>query len=161
MTETLMTAFTAVLAVSTIAYTIATFKLWKATKASVDAARASVDAARASVDVAKTSADAARTSADAAKVTVLLDYLAMLAREIEKNQATNPQAAAFLQQVGMLLTEFAFSRFLDDIKLDEQPRVRDALNQLAGLFRAHGIDPQNIPWFRPVLEKMKPLQPAQ
>jgi hypothetical protein len=135
--------------------------LWRTTRASVDAARASVDVARASVDVAKTSADAAKTSADAAKIALLLDYLAMLAREIEKNQATNPQAAALMQQVGMLLTEFAFSRFLDDIKLDEQPRVRDALNQLAGLLQAHGIDPKSIPWFRPILEKMKPASPAQ
>jgi hypothetical protein len=33
--------------------------------------------------------------------------------------------------------------------------VRDSLNKLDGLLRAQGIDPQAIPWFRPIAEKMK------
>ena len=56
MNETLMTVFTAVIAVSTVIYTIVTIKLWKATMSSVDVAKA----------------------------TVLMSYLTTLAQEVEK-----------------------------------------------------------------------------
>jgi tRNA C32,U32 (ribose-2'-O)-methylase TrmJ len=122
-----MTVFTAVIAVSTIIYTIVTFRLWKTTQGSVDIAKA----------------------------TVLMSYLSTLAQEIEKTKATNPQAAMRLQQVAMLVTEVSLERFLEDINFSKQPHVRDAMNKLDGLLRANGVDPQNVPWFRPVAEKMK------
>ena len=127
MNEVLMTVFTAVIAVSTIIYTIVTFRLWKTTQGSVDIAKA----------------------------TVLMSYLSTLAQEIEKTKATNPQAAMRLQQVAMLVTEVSLERFLEDINFSKQPHVRDAMNKLDGLLRANGVDPQNVPWFRPVAEKMK------
>ncbi|MBZ5594339.1 MAG: hypothetical protein LAP39_19020 [Acidobacteriia bacterium] len=127
MNEVLMTVFTAVIAVSTIIYTIFTFRLWKATQGSVDVAKA----------------------------TVLMSYLSTLAQEIEKTKATNPQAAMLLQQVAMLVTEASMESFLEDINMSKQPRVRDAMNKLDGLLRANGVDPHNVPWFRPVAEKMK------
>jgi len=55
----------------------------------------------------------------------------------------------------MLVTEAAMERFVEDVNLSKQPRVRDSLNKLDGLLRAQGIDPQTIPWFRPIAEKMK------
>jgi hypothetical protein len=127
MNETLMTVFTAVIAVSTVIYTIVTIKLWKATMSSVDVAKA----------------------------TVLMSYLTTLAQEVEKIKIDNPQAALLLQQVAMLVTEAAMERFVEDVNLSKQPRVRDSLNKLDGLLRAQGIDPQAIPWFRPIAEKMK------
>ncbi len=127
MNEVLMTVFTAVIAVSTIIYTIVTYRLWKTTQGSVDVAKA----------------------------TVLMSYLTTLAQEIEKIKETNPQAAMLLQQVAMLLTEASMERFLEDVSFRKQPRVRDAMNKLDGLLRANGVDPQNVPWFRPVAEKMK------
>ena len=127
MNETLMTVFTAVIAVSTVIYTIVTIKLLKATMSSVDVAKA----------------------------TVLMSYLTTLAQEVEKIKIDNPQAALLLQQVAMLVTEAAMERFLEDVNLSKQPRVRDSLNKLDGLLRAQGIDPQAIPWFRPIAEKMK------
>jgi len=127
MNETLMTVFTAVIAVSTVIYTIVTIKLWKATMSSVDVAKA----------------------------TVLMSYLTTLAQEVEKIKIDNPQAALLLQQVAMLVTEAAMERFVEDVNLSKQPRVRDSLNKLDGLLRAQGIDPQTIPWFRPIAEKMK------
>ena len=122
-----MTVFTAVIAVSTVIYTIVTIKLWKATMSSVDVAKA----------------------------TVLMSYLTTLAQEVEKIKIDNPQAALLLQQVAMLVTEAAMERFVEDVNLSKQPRVRDSLNKLDGLLRAQGIDPQTIPWFRPIAEKMK------
>ena len=122
-----MTVFTAVIAVSTVIYTIVTIKLWKATMSSVDVAKA----------------------------TVLMSYLTTLAQEVEKIKIDNPQAALLLQQVAMLVTEAAMERFVEDVNLSKQPRVRDSLNKLDGLLRAQGIDPQAIPWFRPIAEKMK------
>jgi hypothetical protein len=127
MNETLMTVFTAVIAVSTVIYTIVTIKLWKATMSSVDVAKA----------------------------TVLMSYLTTLAQEVEKIKIDNPQAALLLQQVAMLVTEAAMERFVEDVDLSKQPRVPDSLNKLDGLLRAQGIDPQAIPWFRPIAEKMK------
>ena len=127
MNETLMTVFTAVIAVSTVIYTIVTIKLWKATMSSVDVAKA----------------------------TVLMSYLTTLAQEVEKIKIDNPQAALLLQQVAMMVTEAAMERFVEDVNLSKQPRVRDSLNKLDGLLRAQGIDPQTIPWFRPIAEKMK------
>lgn len=76
MNEVFMIVFTAVAAISTVVYTIVTFKLWNATMASVDVAKA----------------------------TVLMNYLTTLAKEIEKIKESNPQAALLLQQVAMLLT---------------------------------------------------------
>jgi len=127
MNETLMTVFTAVIAVSTVIYTIVTIKLWKATMSSVDVAKA----------------------------TVLMSYLTTLAQQVEKIKIDNPQAALLLQQVAMLVTEAAMERFVEDVNLSKQPRVRDSLNKLDGLLRAQGIDPQAILWFRPIAEKMK------
>jgi hypothetical protein len=127
MNEILMTVFTAVIAVSTIIYTIVTYRLWKTTQGSVDVAKA----------------------------TVLMSYLTTLAQEIEKIKTTNPQAAMLLQQVATLLTEASLERFLEDVNFSKQPRVRDAMNKLDGLLRANGVDPLNVPWFRPVAEKMK------
>jgi hypothetical protein len=125
--EILMTVFTAVIAVSTVIYTVVTRRLWKTTQASVDVAKA----------------------------TALMNYLATVAHEIEKTKETNPQAAMLLAQVAMLITEAGMSRFLEDMDFSKQPVVRDAMNKLDGMFRANGVDPANIPWFRPVLEKMK------
>ena len=127
MNEVFMIVFTAVIAISAVVYTIVTFKLWKATMASVDVAKASV----------------------------LMNYLATLAQEIEKIKESNRQEALLLQQVAMLLAETAMERFLEDINFSKQPHVRDAVNKLDGLLRAQGIDPQAIPWFRPVTEKLK------
>jgi hypothetical protein len=127
MNEELMTVFTAVIAAATCAYTVITIKLWKATMASVDVAKA----------------------------TVLMNYLATIAQESEKMRESNPQAAAFLQQITILVTEAAMEQFLSDIDLKKQPQVRDALNKFDGLLRAQNVDPQNIPWFRPIAEKMK------
>src|ERR1017187_5618226 len=127
MNEVLTTVFTAVIAASTVIYTIVTFRLWKATQGSLDVAKA----------------------------TVLMNYLVTVAQEVEKTKEANPQAAMLLQQVAMLVTEVAMEHFLEEIKLSKQPRVRDALNKLDGLLRAHGVDPQSVPWFRPVAEKMK------
>ena len=55
----------------------------------------------------------------------------------------------------MLVTEASMESFLADINLSKQPRVRDAMNKLDGLLRANGVDPQAVPWFRPVVEKMR------
>ena len=60
-----------------------------------------------------------------------------------------------LQQVAMLVTEASMESFLEDVSMSKQPRVRDAMNKLDGLLRANGVDPQTVPWFRPVTEKMK------
>lgn len=134
MNETLITIFTGVAAVATVAYTIVTVMLLKATKASADAARA---------------------SADAAKVTILTSYLQILAAEAEKQSQTNPQVTAFLNQLATLMAETAITRFMEDIELNEQPLVRDVLNKIDGLFRAHGVNMQSIPALRPVAEKLK------
>jgi hypothetical protein len=130
MSDGLMTLFTAVIAIATCIYTATTIKLWKATMASVDVSKA----------------------------TVLLNYLATIAQEFEKVKEANPQAAAFLQQIAMLVTEVAMEQFLADINLNKQPRVRDALNKFDGLLRAQNVDPQNIPWFRLIAEKMKSVK---
>jgi hypothetical protein len=130
MNEGLMTVFTAVIAIATCIYTAITVKLWRATMASVDVAKA----------------------------TVVMNYLATIAQESEKIRETNPQAAAFLQQVAMWVTEAAMERFLADINLSKQPHVREALNRFDGLLRAQNVDPQSIPWFRPIAEKMKSVK---
>src|ERR1017187_9337923 len=127
MNEVLMSCFTAVITVATVAYVVITIKLWKATK----------------------------SSADVAKASVVINYLTVLAQEGQKLEASDLKGAALLRQVAMLLGEVAVEQFLEDIDLRKQPRVRDAMNTLFGLFRAQGIDPENIPFFRPVVAKMK------
>jgi tRNA C32,U32 (ribose-2'-O)-methylase TrmJ len=127
MNEYLTTVFTGVIAVATVIYTVMTIRLWRATRSSVDVAKAAV----------------------------LMNYLTTLAQESEKLKATQPQAAQLLQQVAMLLTEASMHRFLEDIDFSKEPRTRDFLNKLEGLLRAHGIDPEVLPWFRPITEKMK------
>ena len=63
--DILMVGFTAMIAVSTVVYTVVTHRLWKATQASVDVAKA----------------------------TALMAYLSTIANEIETNRETNPQSA--------------------------------------------------------------------
>jgi hypothetical protein len=127
MSEVLTVVFTAIIAIATCVYTYFTIRLWRATKASVDVTKA----------------------------TVLISYLTTMAQEIDKRSITNPQEAALLQNVTMLLAQVSMGRLLEDVKMSKEPELRDTLNKLHGLMQAQGVDPQNIPWFRPVIDKMK------
>ena len=127
MNELLMLMFTAIIAAATCVYTYMTVKLWKATRASVDVA----------------------------KGTVFLNYLGMVTPVIEKSQSSNPQEAVLLSSLTMLVAKAFMDRMMEDVDLNKQPKLRDALNKVDGLLRSRGIDPASIPLFRPITDRMR------
>lgn len=127
MAEWIMITFTGTIAVTTIVYTIFTRRLWRET----------------------------RYSSDIARYTAFTNYLTVLAAEIEKAKESDPSSAAFLETLSSLMLEAGVDQFLDDVDFKKNPKLRDYYNKLEGVIRAHGVDPMQLPWFRPILERMK------
>ncbi|MFZ5994114.1 MAG: hypothetical protein ACOYU4_03900 [Thermodesulfobacteriota bacterium] len=127
MNEWLMVIFTAVIAISTVVYTVFSYRLWKATKATCDIAR----------------------------YTAFMAYLGTLAQEIDKSRGKNPVGAQFLENLMSIMAEAGFESFMKDIDLNKNPEARDFLVKLEGMFRGHGVDPMSIPMLRPIMSKIK------
>ncbi len=127
LTEIIMLVFTGVIAGSTVMYTIFSRKLWKATRSSVDIAR----------------------------YTGFLNLMVMLNNSIEDAKRKGLPEAIMLQQLGNIMGEFGFKRFLDDIDFDKDKEDREYFEKFEELFRNNNIDPNSISWFRPILKKLK------
>ena len=125
--EWIMIVFTGVIALSTAIYTYYSHKLWKAT----------------------------RTSTDIARYNTFMSYLMSLSAEASKVRETDPEAAQFYDQLATLMMDIGISRFIEEIELKKNPEIRDYFNKVEGMFRAKGIDPSQISWFKPIMDEMK------
>ena len=84
-----------------------------------------------------------------------MSYLKLLTDEAEKHRSESPESAQFLDQIGALILEVGIQRFLRDIDLKKDKEAREYFSKIEGMFRGKGIDPQQVPWLRVILEEMK------
>lgn len=128
MTNTLLVVFTAIIAMSTIVYTVYSARLWKATRASVDISR----------------------------YVAFMNLMLQLNQQAEEAKRKGLPEAALLEQFGNMLAEFGFERFLDDIDFKKDKYAIEYFSKIEGMIRGFGVDPNNVSWFRPVLRKLRP-----
>jgi archaellum biogenesis protein FlaJ (TadC family) len=112
--------FTGVITISTVIYTVVTYRLWRTTQASVDVA----------------------------KYTAFNTYLYALANEIEKAKGIDPNAAVFLERFSVLIADVAAEAMLKDIDLKKNDAARQYFTKLEELVSSYGIDPAIVPFLK-------------
>src|SRR5437660_3803621 len=127
MSQTLIVIFTAVIAASTLVYTFYSIRLWKAT----------------------------RTSADIARFTAFMSLLTQLAKYIEDAKREGKPEAIVLDQLGGMMAEFGFERFLSEINFKKDKDAREYFAKIEGILRGHGIDPDRVPILKTAFRKIK------
>ena len=125
--DIVMLIFTGVIAVSTVFYTVFSIRLWRATRASVDLAR----------------------------YTSFLNLMTQLTQHTENAKKMGQPEAVFLEQFVSMVGEFGFERFLDELDIKNDPVAREYFGKIGGMLRAINLDPNSVPWFRPILKKLK------
>ncbi len=126
--DVLLVVFTGVIAAATIVYAYFALKLWKET----------------------------RRQAQVARYMALMGFLGILDNAIEANRESNPAMTQLLQAFGMVLTDLGMERMLEEINIRKDSRARDYFRQIEGILLANGVDPQSVPWMRPILRKLNP-----
>jgi hypothetical protein len=122
----LNTVFTGVIAAATIAYTYFAHKQWKA----------------------------ARAQADIARYVAFASVLQTLANETEKARSADPNSAVLLEAFLGLMTELGFERMAEEFNLAKDQGAREYFARIEGMLRAHGIDPAQVPWMRPIMKQL-------
>lgn len=72
----------------------------------------------------------------------------------EAKQKGKPEAV-FLDQIGTLLAEFGFDRFLKDIDFKKDKEAREYFGKIEGMLRGHNIDPNSVPVLKTAFRKMQ------
>ncbi len=127
MSQTLIVLFTGVIAASTLVYSFYSIRLWKAT----------------------------RSSADIARFTAFMSLLTQLVKYIEDAKREGKPEAVFLDQLGVMIAEFGFDRFLSDIDFKKDKDAREYFAKIEGLLRGHNIDPDSVPILKTAFRKIK------
>jgi len=126
MQDWIMIAFTGTIAVATIFYTVFTRRLWRITKRSVDIAR----------------------------YTTMVNYVTLLSAEIEKSKQSDPSAAKLLEAMSAMVVETGVESMLDEVDFRKEPKLARDYRKIEEIVRSHGVDPRQVPWFRPILERL-------
>ena len=127
LTDPLTVGFTAVIAISTIVYTILTLRLWRTTRASVDIAR----------------------------YNAFMAYMTALVAQIEKVKSSDPVRAKLLEAFSTVIADVAISRFLSEVDFARDKDARADFTRVAEVLRAHGVDPSAIPGLGGILKQME------
>lgn len=126
-TDIVMLIFTGVIAVSTVFYTVYSIRLWRATRASVDLAR----------------------------YTAFMNLMIQLGQYTEDAKRKGQPEAGLLEQFVIMVGEFGFEQFLVEMDIKNDPVAREYFGKIEGMLRAINLDPNSVPWFRPILKKLK------
>jgi hypothetical protein len=125
--DPLTIVFTAVIAGSTVVYTVLTRRLWKTTRNSVDIAR----------------------------YNAFMAYMTALIGQIERMKATDAAAAKLLEAFSSVVAEVAINRFLTEVDFTHDADARNAFTRIADVLRAHGVDPAAVPGLGDVFKRMQ------
>jgi len=126
MNDIIMLVFTGVIAISTVCYTIFSSRLWKTTQASVDLARYSE----------------------------FLNLMLMLGKHVDDAKKQGAPETEKLQELLNIIGEFGFKRFLDDVDFNKDKLAMEYDENLEEFFLNNNIDPNSIPFFRPIFNKL-------
>ena len=127
MSEIVMIIFTGVIAISTIAYTYFSYRLWKSTRASVDLARYSA----------------------------FLNLLMQLDSSLKEAKSKNLPESKLLEQMTMMISEFGFDQMLGELNISKDKEAGLYFAKIEGILRGNNIDPQSVPWFRPIARRLE------
>lgn len=127
MSEIVMLIFTGVIAVSTVVYTYYSIKLWKAT----------------------------RRSTDIARYTLFINFMLELHKMAEEARLMEKPDAPFLSQFEMVMLEMGADEALRGVKLKKRPDLMALIARIDGMLRANNVDPESIPYLRPLFRKLK------
>ena len=124
----LMVIFTAVIAASTIVYTVMSYRQWQATK----------------------------FSADLTRLTAFINLMFQYHQWVEEQKKLGTPGISVFEQFEPVMVELGITElFVKHVDLKKNRRAVAYLSQLEGILRANNIDPDSIPPLRPFFRKLK------
>jgi hypothetical protein len=113
---------TAVIATSTVVYTVYSIRLWKAT----------------------------RLSADISRYTLFISFIMEMDRQVQIAKATNRPDAAFLEQFSRLLMENGMKAVFRGVDLKKNQELAQFISEMDGMLRASNLP--DAPWLRGLID---------
>jgi hypothetical protein len=127
MNEIVMLIFTGVIAVATVVYTYYSIKLWKAT----------------------------RRSTDISRYTLFINFMWQFHLYVEEVKQLQRPDATFLERFENAVLEHGLEDMMRDVNIKKLRTFAEFIARFDGMLRANGVDPESIPWLRPILRKLK------